>query len=189
MRALSVLLAFGVILVTGGCSQVSVQSDFDPSADFAGLQTYAWYAAEQPKSGDIRVDNPLLDTHVRTAVESALNARGYMKADANPDFQLIYHAAVSKEIAITTTSTPVYPRGYYGWRYVAPPVWVEQPVAHTYEKGSLVLDIIDAKNEKLSWRGSIQAELDQTATPQERTARLNAAVKEMIAKFPPERAK
>jgi hypothetical protein len=127
----------------------------------------------------------LLDTHVRTAVENALNARGYMKADANPDFQLIYHAAVSKEIAITTTSTPAYAPGYYGWRYVATPVWVERPAAYAYEKGSLILDIIDARNEKLMWRGSIQAEVDKTATPQMRAGRIAAAVKDMLAQCPP----
>jgi Domain of unknown function (DUF4136) len=188
VRTLLVVLALGLVLAAGGCSQVSIQSDFDPAANFSGLQTYAWYAAEQPESGDPRVDDPLLDDHVRTSVENALNSRGYTKVDANPDFQLIYHAAVSKEIEVTTTSTPVYPRGYYGWRTIGAPVWVERPVAYTYERGSLILDIIDAQNERMVWRGSIQAELDRTATPQVRMKRIDAAVREMVAKFPPQPA-
>lgn len=188
MRAFLMLSVLGTILAASGCSPVSVLSDYDPAADFSGLHTYAWYAAEQPKTGDIRVDNPLLDTHIRNAVESALDEKGYIKADANPDFQLIYHAAVAKEIAVMKTSTSVYPPGY-GWRYVATPVWVERTQPYAYEKGSLILDIIDAKNEKLMWRGSIQAELDRTATPQMRAARIEAAVKNMLEQFPPQSAK
>jgi len=166
-----------------------VQSDFDPSANFTSLHTYAWFAAEQPKSGDVRVDNPLLDTRVRAAVENALNSRGYIESDANPDFYLIYHAAVSKEIEVTTTRTAVYPPGWYGWHHVAPPVWVERQVPYTYDKGTLIVDIVDAKDQKLVWRGSIQAELDKTATPQQRRSRLDAAVSEMMAQFPPKPTK
>lgn len=189
MRTRAIQLVLALMLATGGCSQVFVQSDFDPSANFTALRTYAWFAAEQPKSGDVRVDNPLLDARVRAAVETALNSRGYMKTDANPDFFLIYHAAVSREIEVTTTSTPIYPPALYGWHYVAPPVWVERKVPYVYDKGSLIVDVIDANNEKLMWRGSIQAELDKYATPQERGTRLDAAVKKMMAQFPPEPAK
>ncbi len=189
MRVLLVLPALGMMLAALGCSQVSVLSDYDPAANFSGLQTYAWYAAEQPKTGDVRLDNPLLDTHIRNAVEKALNAKGFIKADANPDFQLIYHAAVTKEIAAMRTASAVYPPPGYGWGYVATPVWVERSVPYTYQKGSLIVDIIDAKNEKLMWRGSIQAELDKTATPQMRAARIETAVKDMLAQFPPDRAK
>jgi len=188
MRLFLMLAVLGMRLAALGCSRVSVLSDYDPAADFTSLHTYAWYAAEQPKTGDIRLDNPLLDTHIRSAVENALNAKGYIKADENPDFQLIYHAAVTKEIAVTKTATLVYPTGY-GWHYVGTPVWVERAVPYAYEKGSLILDIIDAKNERLTWRGSIQAELDKTATPQMRAARIETAVKDMLAQFPPGAAK
>jgi Domain of unknown function (DUF4136) len=191
MRALIVLLALGACLVMGGCSTVEVQSDYDPAADFASLKTYAWYAEEQPTTGDIRVDNPIVDSRIRTAVETQLNAKGYTKVDANPDFFLIYHAAVSKEIAVTTTtSTTVaygggYAHGGYGWGYVAAPMWVETPTSYTYDKGTILVDIVDAKNEKLVWRGSAQAEVDESRTQQQREQRINGAMKEMLANFPP----
>lgn len=189
MRGLAVLLSLGVVLVIGACSQWQIHTDFDPKASFSTLHTYAWYSAEQPQSGDPRVDDPMLDMHIRNAVEAALNARGYEKVDADPNFVLVYHALVTREIEVTTKSTPVYPAGYYGWRYVVAPTWVEEPVARTYSKGSLILDVIDTKSDKMIWRGSIQAELDRTATPDIRTARINAAVKEMLATFPPGSAK
>ena len=189
MRTLTVLVSFGVLLVAVACSQWSIQTDFDPTASFSTLHTYAWYSAEQPESGDPRLDDPILDKHIRDAVESALDARGYEKVGTNPNFLLVYHALVSKEVEVTTTATPVYAAGYYGWRYVGSPVWVEQPVARTYDKGSLILDIIDTQSDRMVWRGSIQAELDQMATPEVRAQRINAAVKEMLAKFPPGSAK
>lgn len=185
MRALVVLLALGAVLVTGGCSQVSVQTDFDPSADFKALKTYAWYDAEQPQSGDPRVDNPILDQRVRTTVETVLTEKGYQKVDAAPDFFLVYHAAVSKEIGVATSSTPAYPAGYYGWYYTAPPMWVDQSYSYTYNQGTLILDVVDAKNEKLIWRGSAQANVDDPNTQQQRKNLMNEAVRGMLANFPP----
>jgi len=184
MKGLFVLLVMGAVLLAGGCSQVLIQSDFDPSANFSALKTYAWYEAEQPKTGDIRLDNPMLDAQIRASIEKALNAREYNKVDADPDFQLVYHVVVSKELEVTTTSTPVYPSGYYGWRYVAAPVWVERPAVYTYDQGTLIVDVIDARNQKMVWRGSIQAELNRTATPEQRAKRLDAAVTKMIAEIP-----
>jgi hypothetical protein len=189
MKKLIVVLALGVVLVANGCSQISVQSDFDPSADFEALKTYAWYEAEQPKTGDIRIDNPILDQRVRSTVEGALNAKGYTKVAENPDFLLVYHAAVSKELEVTSGTTAYGAYGYYGWHYVAAPVWVETPTAYTYNKGTLILDIIDAKSEKLVWRGSAQAELNETSTQQQKKARMDEAVNGMLKNFPPKPTK
>lgn len=189
MRALIILLALGAVFLTGGCSQVSVQTDFDQSADFASLKTYAWYDGEQPTTGDPRADNPMLDQRVRTAVETVLNEKGFTKTDAAPDFLLIYHAAVSKEIGVTTTTQPGYSAGYYGWNYVYSPVWIEQSASYTYNQGSLILDVVDAKSEKLIWRGSAQANVDDVNTQQQRKNLMNEAVRGMLAKFPPKPAK
>jgi hypothetical protein len=189
MRALVVLLALGALLVAGGCSQVSVQTDFDPKADFTALKTYSWYNAEQPKEGDPRLDNPLLDQRVRSTVETVLNAKGYVKDDVNPDFWLVYHAAVSKEIGTTTTTSSSTYGGYYGWYYVSSPVWVETPTMYTYNQGTLILDIVDAKAEKLIWRGSAQANVDNPETQQQRKNLMNEAVNGMLSKFPPKPGK
>jgi hypothetical protein len=189
MRALIVLLALGAVFVTGGCSQVSVQTDFDQTADFTALKTYAWYAGEQPTTGDPRVDNPMLDQRVRAAVETTLNEKGFQKTDTAPDFLLIYHAASSKEIGVTTTTASGYSAGYYGWNYVYAPMWTEQAASYTYTQGSLILDVVDAKSEKLIWRGSAQANVDDVNTQQQRKNLMNEAVRGMLAKFPPKPAK
>jgi len=185
MRRLIVLLALGVVLMTAGCSQVLVQTDFDQTANFAALKTYEWYAAEPPVSGDVQSDYPMLDMRVRTAVDTELDAKGYTKVETDPDFFVIYHAAVAREIEVSTTSTAVHPPGYYGWRYVAPPVWVNQTVARTYNKGTLILDVVDARNEKLIWRGAVEGEVDQAVTQQQRKAIVKEAVNKILAEFPP----
>ena len=42
-----------------GCSSVSVSRDYDTNRDFTALQRYAWQHAEQPQTGDPRIDNDL----------------------------------------------------------------------------------------------------------------------------------
>ncbi len=62
---LIVLTLFGFIW---GCHSIQVSQDYDSSKDFSSLKTYEWQAKSQPKTGDIRVDNPLLDARIRSAI-------------------------------------------------------------------------------------------------------------------------
>ena len=54
-----------------GCSSVRVSLDYDREMDFSVLKTYAWQHADQPATGNSRIDNDLIDDRVRKAVGSA----------------------------------------------------------------------------------------------------------------------
>ena len=55
-----------------------------------------------------------------------------------------------------------------------------------YDEGSLIIDLLDPTSRRIMWRGVIQAELSRDSTPEERTARIDAAVRKILTKFPPE---
>ena len=71
------LFALGAVaLILTACgSGIDTNSDWDPTANFSGYQTYAWVAgAYESGYGD------LVDTRLQAAIEANLNSKGLRKA-------------------------------------------------------------------------------------------------------------
>jgi hypothetical protein len=51
--------------------------------------------------------------------------------------------------------------------------------------GTLILDVYDPKLKSLVWRGTASDTLRAKSSPEKRQARLDKAVKKLLAKFPP----
>jgi hypothetical protein len=157
---------------------IQVRSDFDTAADFSRLRTYHWLQTPPNAPRDPRIDNDLIQSRVRSAVNSELHAKGYAEAGDNPDFRVTYHIMVRDKWDVQ--SFPVdYGYGLGRWP-AAQDVRVSQ-----YEEGTLILDVIDSSSNELVWRGSAQARIDPNRSPQERTKLINAAVRKMLDRFPP----
>jgi hypothetical protein len=177
-----------MMLALGGCSTLVIRTDYDPQADFSGLRTFGWVSPTQAATGDIKLDNPFLDKRVRDAVDGQLAAKGYAKDTAgNPDFLLRYLVTIQEKTDVRTIDTfyggftPVW----CGGTCYTTGFWMPQTVVYTYEQGTLVLDILDARTKILIWRGSAEAEVTESYTPEQRKAKVENAVKKLLAKFPP----
>ncbi len=138
------------------CLGPRVYTDHDASFDFAKLETYFWLdppLREAPREEgappvDPFVHNTLLDKRVRGAVEAALDARGYRKAEGDDADFAIRYEVVSREIV---RNSPVYVGGAYGYRhYGAGAVYSNTT---SYQEGTLILDVIDPASESIAWRG------------------------------------
>jgi hypothetical protein len=55
----------------------------------------------------------------------------------------------------------------------------------TYNQGSLILDITDAKDNKPVWRGVSEKRLNRNMTPAQQREVLSRAVSEVLSQFPP----
>src|SRR5262245_4528596 len=78
----SVFLAFVVVAACATTSSgMDVTFDYDTGANFAALKSYSW----MPPTGNA-VSDELLVKRIKTTVDSQLQAKGPMPADANPDF-------------------------------------------------------------------------------------------------------
>lgn len=165
-----------VVAALGGCSDLRINTDFDPAANLTQLRTYDWRPGPQKGPSDPRIDNSLLDTRVRNAVDRQLAAKGYQKiSSGSPDFLVGYHVVLEQRTDFRTVG------GYYGYRWGGAPA----TYAYNYEEGTLLLDVIDPKTMKLLWRGSATSIVERQATPEAREAKINKAVAEILAKFPP----
>jgi hypothetical protein len=156
-----------------GCvSSVTTSVDYDRSIDFSRYRTYGWLRS--------RLGNDILERRLTTAIDRALTARGLARSET-PDLLVAMHGRLSKEVQYTA-----YDAGWgYGWRRSGgPPTRVrreEVPI------GTLMVDLVDAKDKELVWRGTASTPIDRTASAEKREAAVGEAVEKLFAAFPPKR--
>jgi hypothetical protein len=169
-----VLLAIGVVALAG-CATMTVSSHVERAADFGAYQTYAWGEPDALPTGDPRLDsNFFFKDHVIGAVEKQLAKKGLMLVDSgsSPDLRVHYHANVTQRIDVDATDRR------YGYTTGSHP-----PEIIEYEQGTLVVDVVDARTNRLVWRGWAQ---DGVITEdQDRLHRqLDDGVPRMFERFP-----
>lgn len=169
-----------VALVLAGCSQITVTTDHDSAANFAALHTYAWRPGPQQGVGDPRFDSTLIDKRVRAAVDRVLASKGYRAASPGrtADFLVGYHAVVRQKTNTQTINQ------MYGYRVGGLPGGPGSR-ASDYDEGTLLIDVIDPATMQLLWRGSGTGVVDPQASPEKREQRINEAVEQILAAFPP----
>ena len=182
------ILTFLLLFVCTACSTVSVESDFNLAYDFTQLRTYSCIDDGKEPSRDTRINNDLIIDRVRSAVESNLAARGFVKASGQTaDFQVSWHGAIEKKLQVDTIDHFYSPYGY-GSLY-RDPFWVGSFVrtstVREYEVGILIIDILDLVKHKLIWRGSGSKMISGESNPEKITKKINEAVSAILKDFPP----
>lgn len=163
-----------VLLLSGlmACSnEITVRTDADKSINIAEFKTFAWLS----KEGIEERNNPLYynelnDKRIREAVVSALTAKGYRQDESNPMLKVHYHIIIDDKTQVRNDTYSPY------W------IRTERDV-YTYKEGTLIIDLMDAKNESLLWRGwavSALSDLDQLSDEL-----IREAVSKICAELPP----
>lgn len=89
------------LMLIHGCATVNISQDYPLNTDYSALKTYAWQSEKQEKTGDLRLDNPLLDTRIRSAIDTFLIEKGYQRIfNVEPDFYIAYYQEIYSRITI-----------------------------------------------------------------------------------------
>jgi Domain of unknown function (DUF4136) len=142
-----------------------VNVDSDRSAAFARYRTYAWTAGTPAA-------NPLAQNRIHAAVESQLAAHGFTPA-ATPD---VFVAT----IVVTHQQKELVANGFGGGFMLG---GYATATVQTYEQGTLVVDLYDARTKQLVWRGKGTDMLSDK--PEKNTAKMNKAIAKMFEQYPP----
>jgi len=172
-KTLKLLIVLTIPLLLS-CSGVEVGSDFDKSAKFDKLQTYAWMPVSE-ENGDPRLKNTLLMSRIQTAIAKQLDLKGYKKVSESPDFLVAYHASVQEK-------TYYRPGAFYGR---GPGFHRGEDLEGSFEEGTLIVDIVDSETQNLIWQGTAKKVVDWQADPETKTKRINDAVQKIFENFPP----
>jgi hypothetical protein len=198
MRALFLSSVCAVIVLLSACSSVDISSDYDSSANFDKLKTYQWHAPnEYNRASKNYLNNDILDQRIRENVNRELQAKGFqLKESGDVDFYVNYTVSTDDRVDVNTYNTyggyaPGFRYGYYGagpYRYGGVGV-VVAPQTETqvnyYTQGTFLLDIVEADNKKLVWRGSAEGKLKERASQNEREEAAKEIIADVLANFPP----
>jgi uncharacterized protein DUF4136 len=163
-----------------GCATMNVSSHVRRDLDFAQYRTYDWGPADALPIGDRRLDqNGVFNDHVFGAFEKQLAARGYERVEIGetPDLLIHYHAVIGERMDVNQAD---YDRGY-----CTVDTCEAEGAVSVYEVGTLVLDVIDARTNRMVWRGWAQNSIDDALVNRDRlTRQINDGVSRMMASFP-----
>jgi hypothetical protein len=167
-------LAAGLVAVTvAGCAPLRVNALQWPGADFGRYRTFTWGSEDRLSTGDPRLDNnEIFRARVQRAVERELQPRGWERATgAAADVVLHVHAHIDQQIEANTIDRDrrdltACEHGGCGPR--------------VYEAGTLLLDFVDARTQRVAWRGWAEGSLDAVIDDQ---ARLEQMIDEAVAKI------
>ncbi len=170
-------VVIGACFAAGCATTMTVSSHVRNGLDISPYHTYDWGPAGPLPTGDPRLDqDPFFKDHVMGAVEKALAGKGIRLAGAGaPDLLIHYHASISNRIDVNRTESE------YGHCQGADcQSWVIE-----YEAGTLVLDVVDARTNRLIWRGWAQDSVEDALGNQDTMAKkIDEAVTRMLARFP-----
>jgi uncharacterized protein DUF4136 len=175
-RATHVAVVMLLAVVLSGCATMKVNSHVERGAEFTHYRTWAWASAAAQPTGDPRLDsNPFFEDRLRGAVEHEMTRKGYIRSAlaGPPDLLLHYHVNFSKTYEVTGGA-----RSGSCYRNC-------EPEAYAYEQGTLVVDVVDSRTEKVVWRGWVLDNMEGVIDRQNvMEAEVDAAVAKMFERFP-----
>jgi Domain of unknown function (DUF4136) len=160
-----------------------VRYNFDKDANFSTFKTYKWVSMKDaPKVDD------LVDKQIKEAVDAQLSQKGLTKVDGDKaDLYLGYQTAIGQEKQFTSFDSgwgygPGWGRG--GW-YGGAGGGMTTGQTSTIYTGQLAVDMYDAANHDLVWRGVVSKTLDPKAKPEKRQKNLTKALTKLFKNYPP----
>ena len=150
-----------------------VKTDYDHSANFVQYKTYSWEK--------VQTKDPLLVDRIKSAVNSALTAKGWTEVSSGGDVEVFAIETTQNQQTLDT-----FYNGFGGgrrWRGFGGGFGDATTTVETYTVGTLVVDLFDAKTEKLIWRSSSSDTLSDNAD--KNTKNLGKGVNKMFQHFPP----
>jgi hypothetical protein len=172
-------IAAALSLIGASVFAQDVKTDFDKSANFAAIKTFA------VKIGT-SWGNAISEKRVTDEITQTLKEKGWTPAEADKaDAIVVLHGATEKQKTLNTFYSGMGGYGGYGWRGWGGGMGTGTATTteSEYLVGTLVVDIFDAKTKGLMFRGTAQDELSDK--PEKNVKKLAKASDKMFKDFPP----
>ena len=182
IKSFTTTVLFISVLAVAGCATVQVSQDYDPHADMLRYGTWQWQDPVQGATGDIRIDNPLLDKRIRHAVEAHLASRNINPSQGHPDLYLSYDLTIEQKILSESNYSTVGVGSYYHPWYGG--IGTETRIRQ-YDESRLTIDITSADTGALIWRGVGVFRMRTYETPEDAGEATQKLVNKILYQFPP----
>ena len=170
-------LAVLTLFLSAGAFAQKINIDWDRSANFSQFHTYMWEKSPHPAKN-------FWNDRIMDGIDKQLQAKGFTKVDSNPDMWVVYSNSIHDQKQVVGTGYNYGPG--WGWGYWGGPNSVTYNTYVT-KQGTLVVDIADAKDHELLWRGSATDTISDNSNKNINT--LNKAINKLFQNFPPKEKK
>jgi hypothetical protein len=156
-RPAGIAAAFVAALALAGCAPLRVNSYLERDVNFARYHAYAWMERTAFSTGDPRLDNNrFFSQRIEDAVDLQLAARGFEKVRPHAaDLVIQIHARVDHRRQVGDTT------------------------------GTLFIDFIDTRTNRLAWRGWAEGSVDGVIDDQRWMEKvIDETVAKILARLP-----
>ncbi len=184
----NILMLPAAALMLASCATLNVTTDYDRTANFASMRTYAMYSG----GGENKTISPLNADRITTAVRNELNAKGYTETTGTADFLVNVNTVVQEKQQLSANTDfygGVGPYGYGGmyrpygyWGGIAGGQAITTFNVDDYKDGSIIIDMIDPVTSKMFWEGTGNAEIDGNFNNPEK--KIAAAIAKVLSSYP-----
>ncbi len=179
--ALPLCLPVIILLVSTTAQGQKIETGYDKAADFAQYKTYAWVKRDVPPP------NPLLAAIIANNIEVELKQKGLHRVESDPDLLVTFYGGSTAQGAFAGEDPNYAPYG--GVPMPGATMWGGSAPATALPhvlKGTLAVDLVDAREKHLVWRAIAKTNLDYDKRSK-MLDQVNKAVSAMFKKYPPER--
>jgi len=168
--------AVAAVLAMAGCAPLTVRSTLEGGVDFSQYRTYDW-ASGGTWTGDPRLDsNPFFHEYLKSAVEAQLLTKRIERTGyGTADLLVHYHVNTTQKL------------------YMREDDDVSDAVAgarlEVYDEGTILIDFVDARTNRLVWRGWAERSIDGVVDDQEWMEQtIDEAVARILDRLPTRRS-
>jgi len=176
MKSIITLICISFLILLEGCSSVAVNYDYDSKFDFTHLKKYSWL----PMPKDLQADE-LIVKRIQSAIDRNLQDKGFVQTSNESDFVIALYISTHIKKELWESGGYGY-RGYgrYGSHWSGNRIEI-----YEYEEGTVIVEIINASNKDLIWRGTGVGMVEHDLSPKARDKRIGQVVAELLENFPP----
>jgi len=168
------ILSLFISLFFIACSTLEVHYDYDENYQFSTVKTFS--IVHNVKEGE----NTLLNDRITDALKNVLLSKGYTQVSRdNADLIFVYHYGAKDKVDIQTDyqMVGIRRRGFGG-------TMIATTTAYEYTEGTIIIDALDTKTNKIVWRSVGTLEVEEKKTPQERKEYVQKIISEVMKDFP-----
>jgi Domain of unknown function (DUF4136) len=161
------------LLISSVAFAQKINIDWDRSANFSQFHTYMWEKSPHAANG-------LWNPRIIDGINQRLQAKGLTMVDSNPDLWVVYSNSIHDQKQVVGTGYTFGPAWGWGWGWGGAPTTYNTYVT---KLGTLVVEIADAKDKRLLWRGSATNTI--TDNSNKNINNLDKALNKLFQNFPP----
>jgi len=162
---------------SAGLKDPSIRILVDQTRKLPTSGTFAWGMSVFRVDTRLDVSLAALDARLRSALRTGFAQKGLSYAQEAPDYLVSYALAAGAEIDEAELNRE------YGDLLQIPAAETDTAANLYYQRGVLIVDLVDSQAKRLLWRGAILAEIDLNWPEARKQERCDAAVGHLMGFF------